>query len=294
MQAGGDELAAERREKIADILHRASCILYSAGCDSPELDAELLLAHALGWERARLLADSDCPVGASRRARFSALLARRRSREPLAYILGHREFYGRDFLVDHRVLVPRPETERLVECVLAWAESCPGHLLLADVGTGCGCVASVLAIHLPQATIHALDSSAAALEVASANLTRHRIAGRVHVAQGDLLDPLLEPVDGIVANLPYVSTSELATLQPEIREREPRAALDGGADGLDVIRQLLSQAARHLKPGGAIFLEIGAEQGKAASKLARHHFPRANVSVLADYARLDRVLQVLT
>jgi release factor glutamine methyltransferase len=221
-------------------------------------------------------------------------VARRQDREPLAYILGRREFYGLDFIVDRRVLVPRPETELLVERTLEWAGSrlCP--LSLADVGTGSGCVAVVLATHQPQATIHALDASADALEVARANVTRHALACRVHLLQSDLLEQLPQQVDAIVANLPYVRSGELETLQPEVRDYEPQAALDGGPDGLAPMRRLLSQAAHHLQPGGAIFLEIGAGQGKATTELARHHFPRSSVGVLPDYAGHDRVLSLQT
>ncbi|MDH7485809.1 MAG: peptide chain release factor N(5)-glutamine methyltransferase [Anaerolineae bacterium] len=307
--------AKGKRQEARGILHRASCILHLAGCDSPQLDAELLLAHALGRERTWLLAHPEYPLTATEEERFAALLARRQAREPLAYILGHREFYGLDFIVDHRVLVPRPETEMLVEQALAWArrerpdskgEGTRNALspdpygqvsdlpLLADVGTGSGCVAVALAAHLPQAVVYALDASADALAVAAANAARHGVAGRVQLLCGDLLEPLPERVDVIVANLPYVRRDELPTLPPEIRDYEPRAALDGGPEGLDWIGRLLAQAPAHLRPGGIILLEIGAAQGEAASGLARQRFPQAAVDVLPDYAGRDRVLRVQT
>lgn len=260
--------------------------LQAAGCESPRLDAELLLAHVLGEERARLLAHPERALTAAEWERFAALLARRRVREPLAYILGHREFYGFDFVVDQRVLIPRPETELLVEQTLDWVQARwrGNALTVADVGTGSGCVAVALAVHLPQALIYALDASAGALEVAAANVARHGVEGQVRLLLGNLLEPLPERVGVIVANLPYVRSDELATLEPEVRDYEPRAALDGGPDGLGPMRRLLAQAPTHLRLGGAIFLEIGAGQGKAASELARRHFPQASVDVLPDYA----------
>jgi len=325
----GQETGSEQR--VGHVLGHASRILHLAGCDSPQLDVELLLAHVLGWDRARLLAHPERALTAAEWEQFTPLLARRQAREPLAYILGRREFYALDFLVDRRVLVPRPETELLVEHTLDWSRErmgermgeggsgvaahdiredsspirhrhrhphplVPSHrpLTIADVGTGSGCVAIALAVHLPRATVYALDSSADGLEVAAANVTLHGVEGQVRLLRGDLLEPLPERVDIFVANLPYVRDDELATLEAEVRDYEPRAALDGGPDGLWQMRRLLAQAAAHLQPGGAIFLEIGAEQGQAARQLARQHFPRASVDVLPDYGGHDRVLHVQT
>ena len=279
---------------LSSALHHASGVLQHAGCDTADLDAELLLARVLGWDRARLLAHPERMLNESEQASWLALLARRQGREPLAYILGHREFYGLDFVVDRRVLIPRPETELVVEHVLAWAGSRTMHLTLADVGTGSGCIAVALAAHLPMATVYALDASAHSLEVAVANVARHALGERVRTLQSDLLEQLPRPADAIVANLPYVRSDELPSLQPEIREHEPRQALDGGPDGLGPIRKLLAQADQHLAPAGAIFLEIGAEQGMAACDIARQHFPNGNIQVLPDYADLDRVLVVQT
>jgi len=279
---------------VSSVLHHAYRVLRSAGCDSPELDAELLLASVLGWNRARLLAHSDHMLTESEMASWLALLARRQGREPLAYILGRREFYGLDFIVDRHVLIPRPETELVVEQVLAWATSRTGRLDLADVGTGSGCIALALATHLPGATVYALDASAGSLEVAAANLARHALTKQVILLQSDLLEQLPGRVDAIIANLPYVRSDEMPSLQPEIREHEPWAALDGGLDGLGPIRKLLAQAGPHLASAGAVFLEIGAEQGPAAQGIARQQFPNGNTQVLPDYAGLDRVLQVQT
>ena len=275
-------------------------VLEQHGCDSPRLDAELLLAHALGLSRARLLAQFDRALSPAELARYRQLIERRRAHEPVAYIVGHQEFYGLDFYVDRRVLIPRPETELLVEKAIELAGKVGDRgyglypLTLADVGTGSGAIAVSLAVHLPQATIYALDSSAEALEVAVRNVRRHGVEGRVHLLRGDLLSPLPEPVDLIVANLPYVSEEELAELPPEIRCYEPLSALDGGPDGLRHIRRLLAQAREYLRSHGAVILEIGATQSKAVAELARRHFPTAEIEIARDYGGLDRVVIVRT
>jgi release factor glutamine methyltransferase len=209
----------------------------------------------------------------------------------VAYIIGHKEFYGLDFYVDRRVLIPRPETELLVEKGLEIGRAAASHpLTIADVGTGSGAIAISLAVHLPQAIIYALDASSDTLEVVALNRRCHSVEGRVHLLQGDLLSPLPKPVDLIVANLPYVSGVEWDLLPRTIIAYEPRSALDGGPDGLDAIRRLLAQARSYLKPQATILLEIGAAQGAAVAVLARRHFPIATVEVVQDYAELDRMV----
>ena len=293
---------------MSRVLRETSRLLQRAGCETPELDAELLLAHTLGWDRAQLCAHPEQVLTSLEWESFSARAARRQAREPLAYILGHREFFGLDFFVDRRVLVPRPETELLAEQVLAWHKDRvtpqPGDespdgvarphpaLTLADVGTGSGCVAISLAVHLPEISVFALDWSAEALQVAAGNVDRHGVTGRVQLLHGDLLDSLPRKVDGIVANLPYVRSDALPALAPEVRDYEPRVALDGGPDGLDAIRQLLAQAPLHVNPGGFVLLEIGWDQGPQAMALASRRFPQAHLAVLPDYAGLDRVLRI--
>jgi len=224
-------------------------------------------------------------------ASYRQLIERRAQREPVAYIVGHKEFYGLAFFVDNRVLIPRPETELLVELSIEMAQARSLHLI-ADVGTGSGAIAVSLAVHLPQALVYATDASAKALEVAACNCRHHGVEGRVCLLQGHLLEPLSEPVDLIAANLPYISQAELAQLPPEISRYEPREALDGGSDGLDHIRCLLAQVGGYLRSQGAILLEIGAAQGPAVVALAKRHFPAAKVEVAKDYAGLDRVVIV--
>ena len=272
------------------VLAQASQRLSDAGVESPRWDAELLLAHVLGTNRAQVLAWPERQLTPQQLARFQDLVARRSEREPLAYILGQWEFFGLAFEVDRRVLIPRPETELLVERALGMARRMTPPLRIADVGAGSGAIAVSLAVHLPEATVYALDESPDSLALAAENARHHGVGDRVHCLAGDLLAPLPEPVHLIAANLPYVTTEEWQDLAPEIRDYEPRAALDGGPNGLALIRRLLAAAAPHLLPGGAILLEIGAEQGKAATSLARQHFPKATVLLQQDYAGLDRLV----
>lgn len=269
---------------------------------TPRLDAELLLAHVLGWPRARLLAELRSPVPDAQLAAFEELVARRADLVPVAYLVRRREFFGLELYVDERVLVPRPETELLVELALARARGQEARALrsggpsrprltLADVGTGSGCIAVALAVHLPQARVFATDLSPDALAVARLNAERHGVAGRVTLLQGDLLAPLPEPVDLLVSNPPYTVLSEI---DEGVRRHEPRAALDGGPDGLELYRRLLADAPRHLRPGGSVLLEIGATQGAAVTELALAAFPRATVSVHRDLTGLDRVVAIDT
>ena len=279
---------------IEATLREAAARLSEAGVDSPRLDAELLLAHALGRDRAYLLAHPEQPLSPKQSTRFDALVARRAAREPLAYITGRRWFFGLEFEVTRDALIPRPETETLVEMALDWLARRDDREQprVADVGTGSGAIAVSLAMHAA-VEIVALDASFAALRLARANARRHRVAARIHFVQGDLLAPLAATFDLIVANLPYIPTADLAHLMPEVRDYEPRSALDGGPDGLRVIERLLAQAPARLKKGGALLLEIGHGQGENASALARRYFPRARVEVHRDLAGRERVLAII-
>jgi release factor glutamine methyltransferase len=261
-----------------------------ASSPTARLDAELLLAHVLGWERARLLAEGRLPLDSQRESAFRGLVARRAALEPVAYLVGHKEFYGLDLAVDSRVLVPRPETELLVEKALERLNvRTLEHLNIVDVGTGSGAIAVALALHLPMAQIIAIDLSPAALELARRNVERHGLAERVRLLQGDLLDPLDQPVDLIVSNPPYTILSEI---DEGVRRYEPHQALDGGADGLELYRRLLAAAPAKLRPGGAVLLEIGATQAAAVAELARRGFPQAALSVYQDLAGHDRVVAI--
>ncbi|MCX7682234.1 MAG: peptide chain release factor N(5)-glutamine methyltransferase [Anaerolineae bacterium] len=255
--------------------------------DASRLEAEVLLSHTLGLSRAALLAHPERVLTASQYAAYAALISRRAAGYPLPYLTGRAEFYGLEFEVTPEVLIPRPETELLVELALALQP----HSVV-DVGTGSGCIAVSLAVLLPRVVVYAIDISPAALAVAGRNAERHHVADRVHLLTGDVLSPRPGPVDLIVSNPPYIPSDECALLPPSVRDYEPRLALDGGPDGLAFIRRLLKEAPTVLRPGGGILIEIGATQGEAATTLAHAILPRARISLHRDLAGRDRVLQV--
>lgn len=261
--------------------------------DTPALDADLLLCAALGVERAFLLAHLDEPLSAEAAARFAAWLDHAAAGQPIAYLLGSRGFYGRDFLVTPDVLIPRPETELLLEQALEWAKTHPVQWA-ADIGTGSGALAVSFAAHTPSAQVAAVDISPAALNVARANAERHGVLERVTFFQGDLLAPLIErgiSPDLLMANLPYIPSGDLPALA--VTKHEPILALDGGADGLDLVRRLLAQAAEIGQPGALVLLEIGAGQGAAALAAVRAALPSATADVRPDYAGHDRIVRVV-
>ena len=278
---------------LRQVIQETHRLLDASGVADPRLEAEVMLMHLLRMPRQDVFAHQELEVGGQQQQDLDAMVQRRLTREPLAYILGRREFYGIDLSVNPAVLIPRPETETLVDQALFMASKMTGtpELVIADVGVGCGAIAISLALHRPSARVYALDISEQALEVAGCNIRAHDVAGRVILGKGNLLEPLPEPADLILANLPYIPSGRIPTLQAEVR-REPRQALDGGPDGLDCIRGLLAQAPGKLKGRGAILLELDPEQVPAVDELARRHFPEAKNSVQQDLAGLDRVFTV--
>lgn len=239
--------------------------LEAAGVQNARLDAELLMAAACGSSRTQLFLEADRAVPEPALQTFQQLLDRRCRREPLQYILGAREFWSLEFLVTPEVLIPRPETEMVIDAVLAIARSHPRRQRILDVGTGSGCVAVILARELADAEIVAVDCSAAALEVARANAVRHDVADRIRFVEGDLLTSVAPgEVDIVAANPPYVASA--AELEPELGW-EPREALFAGDDGLAVLRRLIPQAAEKLCPAGWLVSEIGYDQGEAVRQL---------------------------
>ena len=234
-----------------------------------ELDARFLARHVLGWDAARLLTDGTAPAPPNFTTAYDALIDRRTTREPIAYILGRQEFWGLAFEVSPAVLIPRPETEVLVEAALSRIPEA-GSFDVADVGTGSGCVAIAIARDRPRARLVAVDISREALEIAAANARRHGVADRITFACGDLLalPPLAQRTfDLIVSNPPYVAEDDRQTLQPEVRDYEPAAALFAGRDGLSIIRRLVAQSVARLKPGGFLMFEIGQGQDDAVREL---------------------------
>ncbi|MDO8615382.1 MAG: peptide chain release factor N(5)-glutamine methyltransferase [Dehalococcoidia bacterium] len=293
---------------VREALRAGRRLIEAIGSDEAELEAELLLRHVLRLDRVHLyqrLHDRLTP-GAERR--YRRLLDRRLSHEPTPYILGRKEFFGLDFEVSPAAIIPRPETEVLVELALAFArERFAGRdFTLADIGAGCGAIAVAIAHELPNARVIAIDVSKRALALARRNAERHGVAGRIDFRHGSLLAPLTahpEPKPGgsrdssrradiIAANLPYVRTADWQRLPPEIREHEPRSGLDGGPDGLRLVRRLLARAPAYLAPAGALFAEIGDDQGAAAIEAAQAAFPEAEIAVARDLTGRDRVLVI--
>ncbi len=278
-------------ENIKSVLAAATGRLTTAGCDTPSLDAEVLLAYALGQNRAWLYTHPQANPTPGQLDRFYPLLHRREQREPVAYLTGCKEFFGLEFYIDSKVLIPRPETELLVETAIELS-IINYQLSIVEVRAGSGCIAVTLAKQFPAARLAAIDVSAGALDVARRNAARHGVADRISFIRGDLLQPVAGPVEMIVSNPPYVSWAELAATAPEIKRYEPALALAGGDDGLAVIRVLLAQAPQKLKPGGWLLVEIGSTQGAAVTRLAQKQFPRGHVQLKKDLAGLDRVLVV--
>jgi len=303
---------------VGELLSGAAARLRDAGSETPRLDAEVLLADILKTERTRLIAHPETPIADGVGERFEAAIDRRATGEPVAYIRGIKEFFGLAFATDSRALIPRPETERLVEAGreeimdrLAAAARRRGldpravapPIRLADIGTGSGAVAVALAVELRRSgvivgtdvTILATDDSADALELARENAAGHAAAEGMRFVEADLLPPVLPddgaPLDIVLANLPYVRSGAIDGL-PVAASFEPRSALDGGADGLDVIRRLLALLPDVLASDGVALLEIGADQGSAAPEAVAGALPGWIASVETDLAGLPRILRV--
>jgi len=277
---------------IKEALSRARGILAANNVEDAPLECEILLRQVLNISRVQLYQGMNLELSPEQEKAFWHLIERRLNHEPVAHITGHCEFYGLDFYVDRRVLIPRPETELLVEEALEFAgEQSTGRraYLIADVGTGSGIIAVALAHYLPQAKIYASDVSALALEVAAINCRRHGVENRVELLLGDMLEAVPEPVDLVVANLPYVRDREMEELAPEVRLFEPRMALAGGADGLDKMRQLCRQARGKLRPGGSLLLEVGLGQAAQLTPFLCSLYPSAEIKVIPDYRGIDRV-----
>lgn len=259
----------------------------------PRFEAQLLLAHILGRSRAWVLAHPETELDTVQQARLDVLLAQREAGVPLPYVLGQWEFYGLDFIVTPAVLIPRPETELLVETALTWLRVHPEVKSAVDVGTGSGCIAITLAKKVPTLRVTAIDRSATALAVACQNALLHQVTSRITFLQADLLTSLaahLPTIQLLLANLPYIPTETLHALP--IYNREPSLALDGGADGLALVFRLLQQAQTRLDPGGFALFEIEAHQGAAVLARARQLFPDAHIQVLPDLAGFYRLLVI--
>lgn len=284
---------------VGEAMRDAARRLREAGIDDADLEADVLLRHALNLngDRAHLLAILHDPLPETAAARFEALVARRLNHEPTAYIVGHREFYGLELECAPEALIPRPETELLVDIALEWLRTREPPLprpLIVDVGTGNGALAVALSVNWRSARVLAIDTSASALALARRNAQRHGVSDRVAFARGDLFSPLRRGanVDLIVANLPYVSAEDWDRLAPEITRYEPREALVGGPCGTETVERMLAQAPAYLAPRSLLLCEIGDRQGEELRAAAVRAFPDAWVEIRQDLAGLDRVLYV--
>ncbi len=261
---------------------------------SPGLDADVLLAEVMHQDRAYLLAYGEQPLSEAQAAQYEALVARASAGEPIPYVLGRRAFYDMELKVTPDVLIPRPETELLMEQAIDFARARAaqtGRCIAFDIGTGSGALAVGLARHVPAAIVYAVDINPAALEIAHANAVKYQVEARVHFLQGDLLAPLLGGLkaDLVMANLPYIPSGELPDLA--VSRYEPLLALDGGSDGLDLIRRTLTDLPAVVQPNALILFEIAAYQGAAALALAQAALTPRSARIITDYAGLDRIIR---
>jgi release factor glutamine methyltransferase len=272
---------------IRDLLTWTTGFFRDKGIREPRLEAEILLAHVLGQNRVYLYTNYDAPVNQNERDKFREFIKRRSQHEPSAYITGTKEFMSLEFIVNPAVLIPRPESELLVERAVKLFQDQP--CVICDVGTGSGAIAVSLALYLPQAKVYATDISPAALATAQANAAR--LEAEVEFREGDLLSPFLDRnnyFDLIVANLPYITADEYQDLEPGVKDYEPVTALLAPGDGLDIYRRLLPQALSVMKPGAYIMMEIGYEQGEQAVTMLED---MEEVQLIPDLAGRDRIIQ---
>jgi release factor glutamine methyltransferase len=276
---------------IAEALAQATALLAKHQIEWPHLEAEILLAFALKVKRIQLYIQNERVLSEQEEKLFHDFLNRRTRHEPTAYITGFQPFMSLDFFVDRSVLIPRPETEELVQVVSEEINRRTGDwrpATVADIGTGSGAIAVSLAKYLPKIRVIGTDSSAAALAIAQKNAEFHKVADRCQFLEGNLLEPLKEKVDIIVSNPPYVPTAVINTLQPEVKDWEPRGSLDGGIDGLDYVRRLAAAVPGHLKTNGLLLLELNQGQAEKAKSLAAGCF--VSVTTKRDASDKERFL----
>lgn len=274
---------------VAEALQESLAALASVS-ETARLDSEVWLARVLGAERSWLLAHGEHELSEAQLADWQTGLQRLAAGEPLPYLLGEWEFYGLTFHVSPAVLIPRPETELLVEEAIAWLRLHPGRRAAADIGTGSAIIPVAIAANVADVRFHVVDISPDALAVAQANVARHGLSERIQLSQGDLLAGITTPLDLITANLPYIPSARVPALP--VAKWEPRIALDGGHDGLELIRVLITQAGTLLQPGGLFLEEIDPELEEPVQALALAQWPRAKVEVLPDLTGRPRLLRV--
>jgi release factor glutamine methyltransferase len=278
---------------IRGALQQASRLFAEKGIDAPRLNAEVLAQQVLGWSKARLLAEDGQPFPADLRDRFESWVERRLTGEPLQYIVGVQEFYGRDFQVTPAVLIPRPETEWLAEEILKRRDWWGDHSVVADIGTGSGAIAVTLALEWPEANVVAVDISSEAIRVAEDNA--ERLGAQVRFLQGDLVEPLLRQelhLDVLVSNPPYIPSEDIEGLAVEVREHEPRLALDGGTDGLDPYRRITQVLPRLMRIDGPTLVgfEVGIHQAGDVAALIVRNWPGAETEIVKDLQGIERIV----
>jgi release factor glutamine methyltransferase len=275
--------------ELGQILRKATLSL-SRISDTPLLDSQTLLAHVLDRRRSWVIAHPDFELSSEESADLESALQRLAQGEPLPYVIGQWEFFGMTFILSPAVLIPRPETELLVEYALAWLDTSGRQSLAADVGTGTGCIAVALACNNRNVRVIASDISIQALQVACQNIERHNCTERISCVQADLLPPVSVPFDLILANLPYIPTGILPT--QAVYRKEPTVALDGGIDGLHFIRKLIDLALPRIAPGGLILMEIDPSQAESVQTALHQKIPAAEIKIVQDLAHLDRMVAV--
>jgi release factor glutamine methyltransferase len=280
---------------LTQALRQSAHALSVNGIDDSRIEARILLGHITKLSPVQIYTLTEQALSHEQERALHELVERRLRQEPTAYIVNHREFYGIDFYVDSRVLIPRPETELLVDAALEFFKNgtcLPSQPLIADIGTGCGAIAISLALNLLRSKIYAIDSSYSAIEVARLNCEHHKVTRQVTLLQGDLLEPVPETVDLIVANLPYIKSSELESLSPEITRFEPRTAIDGGKNGLKCIHRLLEQTENKISRRGCILLEIGQNQEQDIISLIHGLLKKVNFTLIPDLNGINRVIKI--
>ena len=275
---------------VKETLNVASEELMKIGSLDARLEAEVLLRHVLKIDRATMFRDLDEDVSIEDSGNIASLVKRRTQREPLAYITGAKEFYGLPFVVSEDVLIPRQETELLVDTAIGQAKSLDkSEISIVDVGTGSGAIAVSLALNIPTSSVIAVDISESALTIADDNRRAHGLYSRVKLRRGSLLEPIVERIDILVSNPPYIRSDKLTSLQEEVLQ-EPMVALDGGHDGLELIKKLLFQAVDKMSNPSVILFEIDSDQAPEAVKLSQQFFPSAITTVLKDLSNNERAV----
>jgi len=275
---------------FAEALARATTELQKNRIEDPRLEAEILLAYALNVKRIDFITQGNRIIGSEVSEKIKEILERRIKHEPTAYIVGSQPFISLDFFVNRSVLIPRPETELLVEKTIDLISNFKfqiSNFVIADIGTGSGCIAVSLAKYLPNVSVIGIDSFPEVIEMSINNARRHEVDDRCQFIVGNMLGPLKEKVDIIVSNPPYIPSAEIERLQSEVKDWEPKHALDGGADGLDCVRKLIEESPLYLKKNGYLAFEFGAGQADKIKKLAGSSFKK--IEIIKDYSKIERV-----